>query len=145
LKEIAGAVTCYWFRDVTPSWLISNFCNLAIIVPFICTDPGYFHKHLLMQYEEFIELRDQGLIPDDIHPLLQALLLDAAGDWDSAHRIAQEELTADGSRVHAYLHRVEGDLSNAAYWYSSAGRRMPDQGLDEEWQEIARSLLASES
>ena len=66
--------------------------------------------------------------------------VDAAGDWQSAHRIAQEELTPEGSLVHAYLHRKEGDLANASYWYSNAGRPMPDSGLDEEWEQIAREL-----
>lgn len=94
-----------------------------------------------MKYEEFLKLRDEGEIPDDIPSLLQALLLDAAGDWDSAHIITQNELTPDGSWVHAYLHRKEGDLSNASYWYSNAGRKMPDMGLNEEWETIARELI----
>lgn len=94
-----------------------------------------------MNYNEFIVLRDEGKIPDDIPMLLQALLLDAVGDWDNAHKIAQNVFTRDGSWVHAYLHREEGDRSNAAYWYSNAGRRMPDTKLEEEWEEISRELL----
>ena len=96
-----------------------------------------------MKYDEFIRIRDEGTIPDDIHSLLQALLLYVAGDWDSAHRIAQDEFTKEGSWVHAYLHRKEGDQSNATYWYSNAGRRMPDSSLEEEWESIARALLDS--
>ena len=96
-----------------------------------------------MKYEEFLSLRDQGEIPDDIPLLLQALLLDAAGDWDSAHRIAQNELTREGSWIHAYLHRKEGDLPNASYWYSNAGRIMPRTDLNEEWENIARELLGN--
>jgi hypothetical protein len=95
-----------------------------------------------MKFEEFLLLRDQGEIPDDLPPLLQAMLLDATDDWDGAHRIAQNQYTRDGSWVHAYLHRVEGDLGNASYWYSNAGRKMPATGLQEEWEEISRSLLA---
>lgn len=94
-----------------------------------------------MKYNEFIDMRDEGTIPDDIPMLLQALLLDAVGDWDSAHKIAQNVFTKDGSWVHAYLHREEGDRSNAAYWYSNAGRRMPDTKLEEEWEEISRVIL----
>ncbi len=94
-----------------------------------------------MDYEVFQKIKDSGEIPDDIAPLLQALLLEAAGDWDSAHALAQGELTKDGSWVHAYLHRVEGDLSNASYWYSNAGRKIPDMGLQEEWEHIARELI----
>ena len=86
-------------------------------------------------------LREEGTIPDDIEVLLQALLLDAVGDWDSAHRIAQNVFTRDGSWVHAYLHRKEGDRSNSAYWYSNAGRRMPESKLEKEWEEISRELL----
>ena len=87
-----------------------------------------------MKYNEFIVLRDEGTIPDDIEVLLQALLLDAVGDWDNAHRIAQNVFTRDGSWVHAYLHRKEGDNPNAAYWYSNAGRRMSESKLEEEWE-----------
>jgi hypothetical protein len=66
--------------------------------------------------------------------------LESAGDWDSAHRLAQNEPSRDGSWVHAYLHRVEGDLGNASYWYHNAGKRMPDNSLDEEWEYIAMTL-----
>ena len=60
--------------------------------------------------------------PDGIQPVLQALWHEARGDWDKAHRLAQSQGDATGAWVHAYLHRVEGDQSNAAYWY----RRAPD-------------------
>ena len=95
-----------------------------------------------MKYEEFINIRNEGNIPDDMPALPQALLLDAAGDWDNAHRIAQQELSREGSRVHAFLHREEGDLSNAAYWYSQAGLKMPEMSLEEEWESIARAIMS---
>ena len=95
----------------------------------------------MISLEEFLELKDAGSVPEDIHVLLQALLLDAAGDWDSAHRIAQGVMISDGSWVHAYLHRKEGDLGNAAYWYRNAARSMPALSLDEEWEYIAMDLL----
>lgn len=91
--------------------------------------------------EEYLKYKDKGLAPDDVPPLLRALLLDAAGDWDGAHRIAQADSSSDGSWVHAYLHRKEGDLGNASYWYRSAGRSMPKISLDEEWEYIAMDLL----
>lgn len=91
--------------------------------------------------ENFLKLKDEGIVPEDIAPLLQALLLDASGDWDSAHRIAQNDPSADGSWVHAYLHREEGDLGNATYWYRSAGKSIPNLSLEEEWEYIALSLL----
>ena len=95
----------------------------------------------MITFETFLDLKDSGNIPEDIPPLLQALLLDAAGDWDSAHRIAQGENNRDGSWVHAFLHREEGDLGNAGYWYRNAGRTMPDMTLEEEWEYIALELL----
>ena len=94
-----------------------------------------------MKYDDFIRIRDEGIIPEDIHVLLQALLLDAAGDWDSAHRIARDEFTKQGYRVHAYLHRKEGDMSNATYWYNNAGMKTPQTSLEEEWESIARELI----
>lgn len=95
----------------------------------------------MITFEEFLEMKDSGSIQEEIPPLLQSLLLDAAGDWDSAHRIAQKEPGKDGSWVHAYLHRVEGDMGNAAYWYRSAGKNLPDLSLAEEWEYIAMALL----
>jgi len=74
---------------------------------------------------------------------LQALWHDARGDWDRAHTGAQEEPGRDGAWVHAYLHRKEGDLGNAGYWYARAGRPMPARGvtLEAEWAELANALL----
>ena len=74
-------------------------------------------------------------------PAIVALWHDARGDWDAAHRVAQDLETADGAWVHAYLHRKEGDASNAAYWYRRAGRPIAKVSLDEEWQQIAGALL----
>lgn len=82
--------------------------------------------------------------PANASQLVQALWHDARGDWDRAHECAQEEHSRDGSWVHAYLHRKEGDLGNAGYWYARAGRPMPPQSvtLAAEWAEIARALVA---
>jgi len=55
--------------------------------------------------------------------------------------IAKEDSGVDGSWVHAYLHRKEGDLSNASYWYARAGRRVPEDSLLAEWEAITRDLL----
>jgi hypothetical protein len=96
---------------------------------------------MTIRFEEFLGWKDTGTIPDDISSLLQALLLEASGDWESAHRIAQNDYSGDGSWVHAYLHRVEGDLGNASYWYRNAGKPVPDISLEEEWEYIAMALL----
>jgi len=81
--------------------------------------------------------------PAGLTPALRALWQDAKAEWAEAHRIAQEDDSRDGAWVHAYLHRKEGDLSNARYWYARAGKS-PHQGtLEEEWRDIASDLLAS--
>ncbi len=72
----------------------------------------------------------------EINELLRSLQLDKDGDWDRAHGIAQSLSSQNGSRVHAYLHRKEGDLANASYWYSRAGISVPDFSLDQEWQDL---------
>ena len=68
--------------------------------------------------------------------LLKALELDKQGDWQAAHQAAQMEEGEDGYWLHAYLHRKEGDLSNAAYWYSRAGKEVPSDSLEEEWNRL---------
>ncbi len=80
--------------------------------------------------------------PSKLSLPLQALWLDAHGNWERAHVVCQRAKTADGDWVHAYLHRKEGDLDNANYWYARAGRKMPQPavGLDAEWAEIVRAL-----
>jgi len=83
----------------------------------------------------------QGAPPPGLPKLVQALWRDARGDWEQAHEIAQSVADAEGAWVHAYLHRKEGDLSNAEYWYSRAGRPRSDAPLEEEWKEIAEALL----
>jgi hypothetical protein len=79
--------------------------------------------------------------PPGVSALVRALWHDGHGDWDEAHRIAQSVDDAEGAWVHAYLHRKEGDLSNARYWYARAGRPRSDASLDEEWEAIAEALL----
>ena len=93
-----------------------------------------------MIFSDFIKLKASTNLPPGLPPLLKALLLDASGDWDAAHSIAQDIPSDDGSWVHAYLHRKEGDHWNANYWYSRAGRRMPEMSLEEEWIEISKAL-----
>jgi hypothetical protein len=79
--------------------------------------------------------------PASLAPALTALWHDARGDWDAAHRIAQDIDSAEGAWVHAYLHRREGDAGNAAYWYRRAGRPVAVVALDEEWDQIAAAML----
>ena len=87
-------------------------------------------------------LRDERP-PPGIGPALQALWQEARGDWHAAHALVQAEDDASGAWVHAYLHRVEGDLANAGYWYRRAGRTVCEAPLREEWSAIVRTLLTS--
>lgn len=82
--------------------------------------------------------------PTLLSPPLRALREDAAGNWDAAHEAVQDDPSPEAAWVHAYLHRKEGDTSNAAYWYERAGRRRPAVGGDAEWEEIAAALLRRE-
>jgi hypothetical protein len=82
--------------------------------------------------------------PETLPPALAALWWDARGDWDRAHAQAQIRDDADGAWVHAYLHRVEGDLSNAAYWYRRARRPVAAGPLAAEWEALAAALLAGD-
>ncbi len=77
--------------------------------------------------------------PPGLHPLLQALWWDRRGDWSRAH----DAVSRDASRIHAYLHRQEGDLGNAGYWYRTAGQSPSTDTLDGEWRRLASELLAS--
>lgn len=79
---------------------------------------------------------------DHLGGLLLALWWDAKGDWNRAHEIAQDVQGRDVAWVHAYLHRKEGDLGNAAYWYMQAGRAVAKDDLGAEWERIATELLS---
>jgi hypothetical protein len=79
--------------------------------------------------------------PAGVRGALEALWHERRGDWDRAHEVAQDITGPDGSWVHAYLHRREGDQSNAAYWYRRAGIPVARGNLDEEWRAIVDTLL----
>ncbi len=94
-----------------------------------------------MDLKGFKESLDRNTPPKDIGRALQALWHQAKGEWDPAHRLAQSQDDGNGAWVHAFLHRVEGDSSNAAYWYRRAGRSISSETLNEEWEEIVSALL----
>ena len=79
--------------------------------------------------------------PPPVTALLRALWHDARGDWDAAHKVAQDVDDEGGAWVHAYLHRKEGDLGNARYWYRRASQPEATDSLDEEWERIVAALL----
>src|SRR5215467_2528983 len=81
--------------------------------------------------------------PAALSPALLAIWWAGKDDWDKAHRIVMDEGGKDCAWVHAYLHRVEGDLGNARYWYGQAGKPVAAGALEEEWMSIASALLAA--
>lgn len=95
-----------------------------------------------MNAQDFKNLLSEPQPPAGLSPALRALWWDAKGDWDKAHDCAQERDDADGMRVHAYLHRKEGDQSNAEYWYRRAGASPSRVSLDEEWEQLTEMFLA---
>jgi hypothetical protein len=95
----------------------------------------------MVTFEVFKESLKDSNPPADLSTLLKAMWFDGKGDWHLAHQLAQDVNTKDGSWIHAYLHRKEGDLGNAGYWYSRAGRTMPGNSLEAEWESITRALL----
>jgi hypothetical protein len=92
--------------------------------------------------QEFRESLHRDQPPSELSLPLAGLWWDAKGDWTRAHESAQQDEGPSGAWVHAYLHRKEGDSSNAAYWYRRAAKRPAQSSLQEEWLQIADSLLA---
>ena len=76
-------------------------------------------------------------------PELLALWYDSKDDWKSAHDQVDHLSGKNAARIHAYLHRKEGDLWNAEYWYSKAGEKRPNLSLEEEWEELVNRFLPS--
>jgi hypothetical protein len=81
--------------------------------------------------------------PAGLAPALAALWWAGKDNWDKAHAIVMDEGGKDCAWVHAYLHRVEGDLGNAGYWYRQAGQPVAKDSLEAEWERIVSALLGS--
>jgi hypothetical protein len=94
-----------------------------------------------MDLDEFRDTLKADHAPRALAAPLRALWHDARGDWKRAHEIVQAERGKATERVHAYLHRKEGDLANADYWYSRAGAERPRGRLETEWEELVRQFL----
>ncbi len=102
--------------------------------------------------ENRIVTRDQfmqSLVQDQPGPAwslaMQSLWYAAKDKWDAAHECAQADASAMGSWIHAYLHRVEGDAGNAAYWYRRAGQPFPKVELKQEWVNLVESAINLEA
>jgi hypothetical protein len=94
-----------------------------------------------MTLSQFRESLTSAEPPADLSAALTALWHDGRGDWEAAHRVAQDINTADGAWIHAYLHRKEGDAANAAYWYRRAAKPVASLPLEAEWDAIVTALL----
>src|SRR5215470_14937218 len=94
-----------------------------------------------MDLAAYVASLDSAAPAPDLSAPLEALWWAAKGDWDRAHKLVQDEDGRDAAWVHAYLHRVEGDLDNAGYWYRRAGRPTASSSLESEWDEIAAALI----
>jgi hypothetical protein len=100
---------------------------------------------MVVNMAAYIASLDGAAPPPDLSAPLAALWWAAKGDWDQAHKIVQDESGREAAWVHAYLHRVEGDLGNAGYWYRQAGQPVAKDSLEAEWQRIADTLGGSAS
>ena len=96
-----------------------------------------------MTPKQFADSVSDAAPPTDLTPPLEALWWAAKGDWDKAHKIVMNQETAEAAWVHAYLHRVEGDLPNARYWYAKAKREPASGALEGEWAAITAGLLVN--
>ena len=96
-----------------------------------------------MNFDKFLKSIDDDRPSPQFSETLTSLWWDKKGNWNMAHSIAQKIPTVEGSAVHAYLHREEGVLWNADYWYSHAGRKRPSIPLEEEWKSLVKEMLES--
>ena len=94
-----------------------------------------------MKFEEFQKSLGASSPPGNLSRYLQSLWYDAKGDWNRSHEIIQDIADERAAWIHAYLHRKEGDIGNADYWYRRAGKSRPDKTLEEEWTSIVEALL----
>ena len=94
-----------------------------------------------MNLSVFKESLSSGAPSDLLSVYAKALWYDAKGDWKKAHSLVDSLNDKNASWVHAYLHREEGDISNADYWYYKAGKKRPQISFQEEWEQIAEALL----
>jgi hypothetical protein len=98
---------------------------------------------MMASMEEFRDSVSATNPPAGVGPALEALWWLKRGDWDRAHQCVQgHEGKADCDWVHAHLHRQEGDLNNARYWYRRAGKAESSASLADEWSEITAAMLA---
>lgn len=89
-----------------------------------------------MKKDKITDFLDKDLEKESVGPEVLALWFDGQGDWGKAHDQVDQLSGKSAARIHAYLHRKEGDLWNADYWYSKAGEKRPQVSLESEWEEL---------
>lgn len=94
-----------------------------------------------MDLNDFKESIAANEVPAQASVYLQALWFDAKGDWEKAHELIQDLPDKNAAWIHAYLHRKEGDVWNADYWYRNAGKKRPAVSLQEEWESLTAAFL----
>ena len=94
-----------------------------------------------MDFNEFKQSLQEVHPPKYLSVYLESLWFDAKGYWEKAHDLVDDLPGVDAARVHAYLHRVEGDEANASYWYSQAGEKKPSYSKEEEWEILVNQFL----
>jgi hypothetical protein len=95
-----------------------------------------------LDLDSFTESLKDQTPPRGVAAPLQALWWAEKGDWERAHKIVMDDESKEGARVHAYLHRAEGDLANARYWYRRAGQEACESALEAEWADLVKDFLA---
>jgi hypothetical protein len=132
-------------RRALPSGTIGSISGAAIAATQSRWPPGYlqFDKGQVMHENVavFLDSVKTGAPPAAAVPLLRAVWHGLRGEWDAARHIAQEDTSAESAWVHRWLHRIEGDLGNARYWYRQARRNVAEGDLSEEGKTIAAFLL----
>ncbi len=96
-----------------------------------------------LSFHEFMASLQDAVPPPGIPVQLKSLWLDANGRWDDAHAMVDQLGDQRSARVHAYLHRKEGDSWNADYWYRRAQEERPGTTLQKEWEELVMRYTAS--
>ena len=95
-----------------------------------------------MDFLRFEESLSNATPPTGISEYLLSLWYDYKNDWGKSHDIIQSLEDVNAAWIHAYLHRKEGDISNADYWYRRAGKTRPTIPLKNEWDQIAKALCS---
>jgi len=96
-----------------------------------------------MTFEEFNKSLSDEVPPSGLTEELKGMWWDGKGNWQQSHETVQDLGSKAAAWVHAYLHRKEGDIWNADYWYSRAGKTRPKVGLNEEWEQIVKELISA--